>query len=210
MIILVNKFNRHLYIKELASMHNLRKRIFKDRCGWDLNIINEMEFDQFDTDNASYILIVSEGDVVGSSRLIPTLEPYLLNEVFSHIVNKITLPHSRDVWEITRFCADPQKAPKNIMGLLLTAIMEFGLNNQLANFVSIADIRTEPLIKRAGWYAERIGETINTGTEVAVGQRLIVDAMTYRRMKTKLLIQENTPVISNYEEVSIQRPSVAA
>lgn len=184
---LIDKYNSHQHLADLAQMHQLRKRIFADKCKWPVNIVNGMEFDQFDTQNAKYLVHKVDNKVVACVRLLPTTQGYLLGEVFPELVEKIPLPRSKYVWEITRLCADKDLAPRNIMNIMLTSIMEFGVHHNIKYFVSIADIRTEKLIKRAGWFAERLGDTINTGTEIAVSQKLDVSHKILKEMKLKAM-----------------------
>ena len=37
--------------------------------------------------------------------MLPTTRPYLLDEVFPHLLHGIAPPHSPDVWELSRFAA---------------------------------------------------------------------------------------------------------
>ena len=129
MLIIVNKENQSSYLKELASMHRLRKRIFKDAMKWPVNVVNGMEFDQFDTPDAHYIMHVNQfGEVDGCTRLLPTTKPYLLGDIFSHLIDSGKVPRQEDIWESTRFCSDTSTAPKNIMGLLAGGMLEFALS----------------------------------------------------------------------------------
>lgn len=208
MIIVVNKNNKHRYTKELASMHHLRKKVFKDSLKWNVNIINEMEFDQFDTDDAYYIMHISgTGDVDGCTRLLPTTKPYLLGDVFPQLIENQEIPCDESIWESTRFCADKESAPKDIMPKLLSAMLEFALANGIKEYVSVSDVRIEPLLRRSGWETSRLGATINTGTDIAVGKRLPVTGEIFENVKSKYN-PNISHVISNLAEMPINSQSV--
>lgn len=49
-------------------------------------------------------------------------------------------PCSPLVWETSRFCADRQTAPANIVGQLVGSMLEFGVAKGLTNYVSVSDI----------------------------------------------------------------------
>lgn len=202
MLILVNKLNKDKYLNELAEMHRLRKRVFIDHCKWPIREVNGMEIDQFDTDDAHYLLYLNEnGDVEGSTRLIPTTKPYLLGEVFPHLIEDGKIPKSDNIWETTRFCGDAEKAPKNIAGILAAGMLEFALVNGIKEYVSVSDIRIEKTIKRFGWVPQRLGKVIDTGTEMAAGERFEVSPWTYRIVSSKCKLSEGS-IISNLNEVT--------
>lgn len=185
MLILVNKDNQHLYYKELSSMHRLRKRIFKDTLGWDVKVISGMEIDQFDTDDAYYLIHLNvDGEVDACTRLIETTKPYLLADVFPELANGY-IPKNEYVWESTRFCGDHTTAPKNIMGILAGGMLEMALHFGIQEYVSVSDIRIETLIKRYGWTPRRLGKTIETGTDTAAGESFVVTLETYKKLSSK-------------------------
>ena len=159
---------------EFASMHRLRHRVFIEELKWPVGFIRSvsgMEFDQFDIPFAHYIVrLNSEGQVDACTRLLPTTGPYLLGDVFSHLIQTIERPNSPAIWETTRFCADRRSAPKNIVGQLVAAMIEFGLAHGITNYVSVSDIRIEPLLRRHGWVPERISKPWATGTDMAAGE----------------------------------------
>ena len=61
-------------------MHRDRKTVFVDRLGWQVPVVNgDLEIDQFDGDDAIYLIAVDEaGGHAGSLRLLPTAGPHLL------------------------------------------------------------------------------------------------------------------------------------
>jgi acyl homoserine lactone synthase len=126
-----------------------------------------------------------DGDVDACSRLLPTNGPYLLGDVFGDLIQDIEKPHSPLVWETSRFCADRRTAPKNIVGQLVAAMLEFGLAHEITNYVSVSDIRIEPLLHRSGWHPQRIGEPKFTGTDMAAGELFEVSETALEEVRNK-------------------------
>lgn len=206
MLLLINQSNAHHYWPILASMHHLRRRVFLERLGWNVRVINGLELDQFDLAEAHYLVRVNaDGTVDACTRLLPTTGPYLLGDVFPHLVDG-AVPHDPGVWESTRFCADTEAGPSNAAGLLMAGMLEFGLHIGLRAFVSVSDVRMEPIMRRAGWPPVRLGGTMQTGTDVAAAEWLDVDREIYMRVRMKC--GATTHVISNLHTIDF--PQVAA
>ena len=125
-----------------------------------------MEFDQYDCDNAVYLVHQDvNNDVDACARLLPTTVPHMLNEVFPYLVDGGITPCKSDTWEITRFGANTDTAPKNIVGILIAGILEFGQSINLENYVSVTDVPVEKLLKRAEWHPTRLGEPMVVGSD---------------------------------------------
>jgi len=200
MLLLINRDNQHMHLKTLASMHHLRKRVFKDVCNWPVNVINGMEFDQFDTENAHYLVHLDEsGKVNGCTRLISTIHPYLLGDIYPELIASGNPPKQSDIWETTRFCGDPENAPKNIVGILAAGMLEFALKSGIKEYVSISDIRIERIIKKFGWIPQRLGKVIRTTSEMSAGESFVVKTNTYREVLLKSGIGQ-IEVIQNWHE----------
>lgn len=95
----------HIYPEFLRYRH----RIFVEKLGWNLPGHDGMEFDQFDREDTIHIAACNRvGEINAYSRLLPTLKPYLLAEVFPQLMDGRCLPRRRDTWELSRFTArDP-------------------------------------------------------------------------------------------------------
>lgn len=169
-------------------MHRLRHRIFVEQLKWPLGPIqsvNGLEYDQFDTPSAHYIVHLNKAaEVDACARLLSTEGPNLLSDVFPDLVAGI-IPKRADTWEISRFCSDATSAPKNILGLLLAVVLEYGLANDVKHYVSVSDIRIEPLLRRAGWCPVRLGGTLQTTTETVAAEHFVVSPSVLQRVREK-------------------------
>lgn len=189
MFLHIPPIQQRTFRQELASMHRLRHKIFIENLKWPLGpiqAVNGMEFDQFDGPNAHYIVRLNDtGAVDACCRLLPTEGPYLLAEVFPDLIESGTPPRAADTWEVSRFAADAATAPRNIVGQLVAAMLEVGLANGLNHFVSVSDIRIEPLLRRAGWNPKRMGTTRQTTTDTVAAELYEVSRPALDRVRLK-------------------------
>lgn len=203
MLHIISRENAHRHWDALASMHQLRRSVFKERLGWDVNVVNGLELDQFDLPEAHYLVhYAPDGRVNACTRLLPTTGPYLLADVFASLVDD-DMPRAHDVWESTRFCADQETAPANIAAVLMAGMLEFGLFSGLRAYVSVSDIRMEPIMRRAGWNPIRLGGTMETGTDTAAAEWLEVSHVFLARVRDRAEVPG--PVIANLDELPSER-----
>ena len=79
MIITVDGLNKDLFQPLLEDMFRLRARVFADRLGWEVNIEDDMEIDQFDHMDAAYVIGVDEDmNVISCARVLQTTGPHML------------------------------------------------------------------------------------------------------------------------------------
>ena len=77
------------FIDDLAEMHRLRYRIFKERLGWDVQVSGDMEVDEFDACRPVYLLQRDDdGRVQGCVRLLPTTGPTMLRDTFPALLGR--------------------------------------------------------------------------------------------------------------------------
>ena len=121
MVVTGNGIEQALGDRVFRSMFEERKRVFVDLLGWDIPILaGRYEIDQFDDDEAVYIVITDDsGEHCGSARLLRTDRPHILDTIFPHLCEDGP-PTGPAVREITRFClarpvarARPPRHPKS-------------------------------------------------------------------------------------------------
>jgi acyl homoserine lactone synthase len=196
---IISQENAHLHWDALASMHQLRRQVFSERLGWGVSVVNGLEIDQFDIPDAHYLVHRdAEGRVDACTRLLPTTGPYLLGDVFSNLIDGEP-PRDARIWESTRFCADHARAPRNIAAVLMAGMLEFGVDRSLSAYVSVSDVRMEPIMRRAGWDPQRMGGTVETGTDTAAAERLTVSQEYLARVRKRA--GASGPVIDNLHEL---------
>lgn len=88
------------------SIGRYRYDVFVQRLGWNLCHSDGVEQDQFDGPDAVYVSSRdAQGRMNGVARLLPTLKPYLLEQVFPQLWGPRPLPKAAGIWELSRFAA---------------------------------------------------------------------------------------------------------
>jgi len=191
----------------LASNFQLRYKSLIDQQYWRLSHFKGMEYDQYDTPAASYLVWQDQDGVVrGSVRVTPTDRPYMLQEIWPDMVKGVELPSSLSVWEATRFCVDPElKKPerRRIVAELVLGFLEFGLKNDIKQMIGVMPKQLwESCFIKNGWEIEYIGteKTFDDGSKIMAGLMPISIEM-LQRVRQKTLIKH--PIINaNLTEIS--------
>ena len=152
-------------------MHEIRKRVFRDRLNWQVKTLRSWEFDEFDALNPLYLISIGDdGNVRGSLRLLPTTGPNMLADVFPELLPDGMTIESATIWESSRFSVDQAAAAErsdNLLnrttGELLVGIVEVGLLAGLTEVVSVYDAMFARILKRADCAAELIGKPARIG-----------------------------------------------
>jgi N-acyl-L-homoserine lactone synthetase len=179
------------FVGEIAEMHRLRYRVFKDRLDWDVEVSGELEIDRFDALHPVYLIQrASDGRVQGCVRLLPSTGPTMLHDTFPVLLDGAAAPTSAAIWESSRFALDlPPDTPKASHGLatatyeLFAGMIEFGLSRQLTEIVTVTDARMERILRRAGWPLRRIGKPRALGSTLAVAGYLEVSIESLARVR---------------------------
>ncbi len=131
----------HLFGDALAAQARLRYRVFVARRALPHAHYDGMEYDEFDTPAALYLVWRDAyADVRGMFRLIPTSEPYMLRQYWPELCQSRPLPKQADIWEVSRVCIDHEYkggARKLIMPQLLCALQELCLANGVRAVVGV-------------------------------------------------------------------------
>jgi acyl homoserine lactone synthase len=123
----------HLFGDALASQARLRYRVFVEHRALEHTFYDGMEYDEFDTPAAVYLVWRDHGLAVrGLIRLVPTSVPYMMERYWPHLCEHRALPKSERIWESSRVCVDRTFDPTvrvRIMPELLCAVQEFCQHN---------------------------------------------------------------------------------
>jgi acyl homoserine lactone synthase len=181
------------FVDELAEMHRLRYRVFKQRLDWDVEVSGDMEIDEFDALHPAYLLQRgADGQIQGCVRLLPTTGPTMLAVKFPVLLAGSPAPQSLQIWESSRFSLDvDHDAPKGPAGIakatyeLFAAMIEFGLSRNLTDIVTVTDVRMERILRRADWPLRRIGEPKVVGSTLAVAGYLEIAGHCLSRIRER-------------------------
>lgn len=168
MIEVITRENRHEYNTEMEQMFRQRHRVFVEQLKWDLPLAaGGLERDQFDTEDAIYLLSLDhQGNVNGSKRILPTIKPHLMSELFPHMVTG-EIPRGNHIWESSRSCISPDCRDSGIIGELFLAMVEVGLALSIQQIIFVSSMAFYPTILHAGWGVVPLGlpEPDGTGQE---------------------------------------------
>jgi N-acyl-L-homoserine lactone synthetase len=158
MIIVIDALNKHLFTDVLDEMFRLRARVFGDRLGWDVNIVDGKEIDEFDhLDPAFVVGLDDEGHVVAAVRALQTTGPHMLSDVFHDILDGDAPLRSATVWESTRFCVDTQRLnrgkSKNSVSYatceLMIGSLEYARRAGIQDIITVIDPIMDRVLKRS-------------------------------------------------------------
>lgn len=180
---------RDLSAKDREGMFRLRYETFRVRLGWDVETTDDgLEIDQFDGDASSYILARSPGEEIDACwRLLPTLGPNMLRDVFPQLLAGQPAPASADVWELSRFAlATDRLAAAELAGnyqlsfgpLSIALIAEagrFAKAHGIVRYVTVTTAAIERMLKKQGLHIHRLGPPIKIGNVMTLACFIEVD-----------------------------------
>lgn len=147
----------------------LRHREFFERQHYAVREIDRMEFDQYDSLAAVYLVYSDDGKtVLGCSRLTPINYGCMLKDHFADWVDDPSLFDAPDVWEGTRFCIDNRLSPDvraKICRRICLGYLEFGLASGIQRIVGLMPtFILRSVFERSGIVLDRLGPVKGVGS----------------------------------------------
>ncbi|WP_313293145.1 acyl-homoserine-lactone synthase [Rhizobium rhizoryzae] len=175
----------------IQQHHQLRARVFAERLGWEVEVVDGQESDGFDTLDPTYVLAVSNaGDVSGCARLLPAVGPTMVTNVFPLLLPKGGLNAHPAMIESSRFCVDTTleegRGSGSVHEVTLTmfaGIIEWCMANGYTEIVTVTDLRFERILARVGWPLQRLAEPKKIGVTMAVAGILPANADVFLRLR---------------------------
>ena len=150
-----------------TKVAHYRHKIFVERLGWQLQTKDGGELDQFDRHDTVYVIAQDDGNrIIGCARLLPTIRPYLLADVFPQLLNGLEPPRSSEVWELSRFSAADLNGPLHTVRhrfssttavRLLEESLHCAASFGAKRLITVSPLGVERLLHRAGFHAHRAG-----------------------------------------------------
>ena len=146
-------------------MHAFRYEIFVRRLGWSLPLIDGVERDQFDNESAVYFVTRDAmNNITACARILPTTVPYMLQEVFPHLLGDNPAPNDPAVWELSRLATNVRSTGEGrILSFsrstleLLESILEYARGCRVKRIVLVITPAIERLLLRARFEVHRLG-----------------------------------------------------
>lgn len=161
-VIIIDHSNRDEFSHQLEQNYRLRHKIFVDRLGWEeLRKPDNRDVDEYDNPNATYLLLIDEGNVVGGARLSPLTTPTLLMDKFSGLISR-ELPGPLDTGlDWTRHYVAPNtRSPGRLTpeaATLYAAVMEHALHRGVKYFTFVSWLSMVELLTSFNWKVDILG-----------------------------------------------------
>lgn len=149
MIIVLKGTERREQARYFERMFRLRHQVFIKGMGWPLPSTNGREIDQYDVDEATYLLDVIEDDVIqGSVRLLPSERCSFVFDYFPHLIENGVPARDPLVYECTRYMFLPLKNTRQgnrvARARILSAMVDWCRVNGLAFVQCVVDMNAFP------------------------------------------------------------------
>jgi acyl homoserine lactone synthase len=186
-----------LSAQERDGMFRLRCEVFRERLGWEVQVTEDgREIDRFDDLPEAHYIIARTPDqrVDACWRVLPTLGPNMLRDVFPELMHGQPAPAAADVWELSRFAlathrlaADEDAGNPQIgFGELSVALMaestRFADANGIARFVTVTTAAIERMLRKQGVNVYRAGPPVRIGNVLTLACFIEIDDMTRRAL----------------------------
>lgn len=182
---------------ERDGMFRLRYEVFHERLGWEVRCTDDgKEIDDYDAlPDAHYIIARSpEQRVDACWRLLPTLGPNMLRDIFPELLHGQNAPAAADVWELSRFAmatgrlgasedaGNPQLGFGELSVALMTEASRFARENGIARYVTVTTAAIERMLKKQGVNVYRLGPPVRIGGVLTVACFIEADDVTSRAL----------------------------
>lgn len=177
--------------KLMEQVHRLRHQVFVDELGWsDLRSPDGLEKDQFDTPDAVHQIAVRNDKVIGYQRMLPTVKPHLLSDVFPQLC-ELEPPCALDTYELTRYCVDPahrtgRRGVSSVGSELMAGFVEWGLATNVRHVIIefetiwvLRALQLRFLVQPLG-FETKIGDQKITATKVTFNRATLQAIREYR------------------------------
>ncbi|MEO1138464.1 MAG: acyl-homoserine-lactone synthase [Pseudomonadota bacterium] len=164
--------NMHEHGALLTTYLEARKTIFLDDLGWSVAETDGMEFDQYDTPLARWVVIHQFGEILGGVRMLPTtakcgVYSYMLRDAQRGVLEDLPTdvlffpaPVEHSVWEASRFFitdAVPAAKRLQIQALLFRSMSQTAIENGALHVLGIVPEVWARWARRIGVKATPIG-----------------------------------------------------
>ncbi|GAB3754075.1 acyl-homoserine-lactone synthase [Lysobacter olei] len=168
----------------LDSMYRLRADVFHRRLGWDVRVEGGREHDWFDLIGPHYLVARATGnaaEAVGCCRLLPTLGPNMLRDVFPELLAGAPAPASDHEWEVSRFAvAESHARGGNSFSALPAAMvahsLRFGAERELSALVGVTSAAFARMLAQLGLQVDVLAPPRRLGRVMSLAFRLPLHA----------------------------------
>jgi acyl homoserine lactone synthase len=182
-----------LSANEREGMFRLRYEVFHQRLGWQVRTTEDgLEIDDYDAlPQAHYILARAPDHRIDACwRVLPTLGPNMLRDVFPELMHGQPAPAAADVWELSRFAlatdrlaasenaGNPQVGFGELSVALMAEATRFAESQGIARFVTVTTAPIERMLRKQGVNVYRAGPPLRIGQVLTVACYIEIDHIT--------------------------------
>ncbi|MFC1455683.1 acyl-homoserine-lactone synthase [Microvirga arabica] len=150
--------NKDAYEAILDEYFRLRHEIFVGERGWrDLERPDGRDVDAYDNDQATYLVALDNGRVIGGLRLYPTLLPHMISESFAHLVKGRDVLSGSAILECTRYFIVRERRMGRTDCRLLAAFQQFCLEEGITEVTAVVEMWWLPRWQQAGFEVRPLG-----------------------------------------------------
>jgi acyl-homoserine lactone synthase len=167
--------NRREYAHYLEQHFRIRHEIYVGERRWmALQRPDGREVDQFDDEHAIYLLGIDETlGVVCGSRLVPTVRPHLMSDVFPELASIRGLQRAPDIFEWTRIFVVPARRASGrsciTAGIIKCGVLEHCLRQRIRTLSIVTETYWIPRFDELGWTPRPLGLPIQKDGMSIVG-----------------------------------------
>jgi acyl homoserine lactone synthase len=184
----------------LDRMFRLRAEVFAGRLGWDVQVRDGREHDWFDVLGPRYVLLQDPvaQRVLGCCRLLPTLGPNMLRDVFPELLDGDPAPQGEEVCEVSRFavaqdCTRPGQGFSAAPAALVAAALHGARAAGARRMVGVTSAAFERMLRGLGLELQRLGRPRRIGEVMSLAFDLPLDAGNLQRVSVHLPQLEEAP-----------------
>lgn len=156
----VTSANRHIFADRLDEYYHWRYKIYVQDKRWCAENAGEREIDQFDHDDAFYLLGYRAGRFVAGTRLMPSSGPTLLRDVFPRLAEARGVPDQAEWADWTRMFTVPSargNGHSGVTGAMCCAVMEYCVSEGIRWVGGVQEAYWLPRWADFGWDVKVLG-----------------------------------------------------
>ena len=154
---IVNASNAAFYADCMEAYFRKRHDVFVEERGWSsLRKADCREIDEFDNDDAVYLLALDGEKLAGGQRLYPTSLPHMISKHFMQLVER-PLPHGVTTSEWTRYFVTRERRTGRTDCRLLAAVQRYCLEEGISQLTAVVEMWWLPRWHQAGFKVRPLG-----------------------------------------------------
>lgn len=167
-VVVVDASNYSEHSELISQMHRDRTQQFVDELGWELSVDEEGgERDEYDVRSATYLILTDQDDNhLGSTRLLPTIEPNMTAHLFADVVGG-EYQDKQEIWESTRFFVSKRSSNRGRDAIRLMKVgVAFAQARGVISYIGVSAKQMIPLFAACGWKPRVLGTSVFKGLEI--------------------------------------------